>query len=247
MLNIEDLTLFLSVLRTDSTYVEGTHLYDDILAFMPQLYKFVFSINTAVENCNPAIELLSHDDIRYSLIEKGNRHIGSHINNRVLGMRGQCHVYSLPYRSKTNLLTTDAFEGDVFDKVRSMIMDYIRPFKHELFEKVSQHFPFLRKLTVVNPIRQKNKQHSSAFVTFPHLEQLDITLADVDYAEQFLFQNKTRLPRLFVLHVSYETLAIVTNNFTNNSARLNCSQIRRLLTNDCYVQSKDFHRYFPLL
>ena len=70
-----------------------------------------------------------------------------------------------------------------------MIMNCRRPFKHELFEKVSQHFPSLRKLTVVN----------------------------------------TRSPRLFELHISYETLAIITNSFTTNSARHRCSQIRRLV------------------
>jgi hypothetical protein len=139
------------------------------------------------------------------------------------------------------------FEGGVFDKVRSMTMNDSYPFEHELFKKVSQHFPFLRNLTLINSTAQKNKQHSSTFITFPHVEQLDVTFAYVDYAEQFLFEKNTRLPRLLKLHIGYETLAMVTNNFTNDLARLNCSQIRCLLTKESYVRPKDFHMYFPLL
>jgi hypothetical protein len=94
MINIEDLTLFLNVIRIDSTYIDGTHLYNDVLAFMPQLNKFTFSINTNVLNTKPEIVFPSNDDIQHSFIEKGNRHIGSHVDNRLSRMSGQCHVYS---------------------------------------------------------------------------------------------------------------------------------------------------------
>ncbi|CAF2916384.1 unnamed protein product [Rotaria sp. Silwood2] len=121
------------------------------------------------------------------------------------------------------------------------------PFEHELFKKISQHFPFLRNLTLGNYTGQDNKQHSSTFITFPHLEHLDITFVHADYAEQFLFEKSTRLPRLLELHISYDTLAIITNNFTNDLARVNCSEIRHFVTKELYVPPKDFHLYFPLL
>jgi hypothetical protein len=78
---------------------------------------------------------------------------------------------------------SNSFQGGVFDKVQSMIMIDSYPFEHELFKQVSQHFPFLRSITWINSIAQINKQYSSTFITFPHLEQLDIALAHVDYAE----------------------------------------------------------------
>jgi len=155
--------------------------------------------------------------------------------------------FLLPYQFETYLLMSNSFQGGVFDKVQSMIMIDSYSFEHDLFKKISQHFPFLRHLTLINSIEQKNKQHSSTFITFPHLEQLDIMFACIDYAEEFLFQKNTRLPRLLELHIGYETLVMVTNNFTNDLARLNCSQIRHLVTNELYVRSKDFHLYFPLL
>jgi hypothetical protein len=247
MINIEDLTLFLNLIRVDSTYIDGTHLYNDVLAFMPQLHKFTFSINTTVLNTDLELVLPSNDDIRLSFIEKGNRHFGSRVHNRLCEMIGQCHIFSLPYQFETYLLMSNSFQGDVFDTVRSMRMIDSYPFEHELFKKISEHFPFLRNLTVINSTGQKNKQHSSTFITFPHLEELNITIVSVDYAEQFLFEKNTRLPRLLELRIGYETLATVTNNFTNDLARLNCSQIRRLVTKELYVRPKDFHLYFPLL
>jgi hypothetical protein len=59
---------------------------------------------------------------------------------------------------------SNSFQDGVFGKVRSMIMIDSYPFENELFKNVSQH--------------------SSTLITFPHLEQLDITLAYVDYVEQ---------------------------------------------------------------
>ncbi|CAF1020506.1 unnamed protein product [Rotaria sordida] len=245
MINIEDLTLFLNVVRFNSTYIDGTHLYNDILVFMPQLQKFTFSINTSLSNSQ--IVFPSNDDIQYSFIEKGNRHVGSYVQNRLSMQIGQCHVYSLPYQFDSYLLLCNSFQGGIFDKVRSMKMIDTYPFEYELFEKISQHFPFLQNLTLDNFDGQKDKQHSSTFITFPHLEQLDITFTHVDYAEQFLFEKNTRLSRLLELHIGYDTLAIVTNNFTNDLARFNCSQIKRLVTKELYVPPKDFHLYFPLL
>jgi hypothetical protein len=247
MINIEDLTLFLNVIRSNTTYIDGTHLYNDILAFMPLLHKFTFSIKTNVLNTDTELLFPSADDVKHSFIEKGNRHVGSYVHNTLSGMHGQCHVFSLPYQFDTYLLTNNSFQGDIFFTVRSMTILDLYPLEHQLFQKISHHFPFLRNLTFINYMRQNNKQHSSTFVTFPYLEELDITRTNVDYVEQFLFEKNTRLPRLLKLHISYETLAMVTNNFTNDLVRLNCSQIRRLVTKELYVRPKDFHLCFPLL
>ncbi|CAF3171500.1 unnamed protein product, partial [Rotaria sp. Silwood2] len=254
MIHIEDLTLFLDVGRfcpsyTDdyiNAYIDGTHLYNDVFAFMPQLHRLNFSINTCARISN--IGFPSNDDIQHSFIQKGNRNVGSYIHNRLRIQTGQCHVFSLPYQFDTYLLTRcNSFQGDIFDKVRSMKMFDSYPFEHELFKKISQHFPFLQNLTLDNDAGQDNKQHSSTFITFPHLEHLDIMFAHADYAEQFLFEKNTRLPRLLELHVSYDTLTMITNNFTNDLVRVNCSKIRHIVTKELYVPPKDFHLYFPLL
>ena len=51
-------------------------------------------------------------------------------------------------------------------------------------------FPFLENLYLSNFHPQKNKQHSSTFITFPHLIALNLDNAHMDYAVQFLFENK---------------------------------------------------------
>ncbi|CAF1598545.1 unnamed protein product, partial [Didymodactylos carnosus] len=53
MLNLEELSLQISILRIQSTYIDGNQLYDDILKYMTQLKKFTFNIHTHVLNNNP--------------------------------------------------------------------------------------------------------------------------------------------------------------------------------------------------
>jgi hypothetical protein len=149
MSNLEELILFLFVVRRESTYIDGNHLYDEILIHMSQLNKFTFNISTTVYNNDASIDL--------------------------------------------------------------------------------------------------PKQHSSAFITFHYLVHLRFDAAHGDYVEQFLFDTKTHLPHLFSIEIGYETSAIVTNNFTNDTTRVNCSQLKRLIIKEPYVRSENFHSYFPLL
>ena len=91
------------------------------------------------------------------------------------------------------------------------------------------------------------KQYGSTLISFPHLILLDLHNAHVDYLELFLFHKNTSMPHLIDLSVKYESLAMVTNNFTNDAARLTCTKIKRLRLDVLFVRSKDFHQYFPLL
>jgi hypothetical protein len=68
MINLEKLILFLSILRVDSTYVDGIQLYDDILVYMPHLNKFTFNIDAGVLCKNTKIALQSNEDIQRSFI-----------------------------------------------------------------------------------------------------------------------------------------------------------------------------------
>jgi len=127
-------------------------------------------------------------------------------------------------------------------------MHDIRPFEHELFQIISQDFPFLRTLIILNDIPQKNKQHhSSTLITFNHLFKLNIFCVHSDYVIQFLSDKNTRLPCLTNLTVEYETLLTVTNNFTNDAMRLNCSKVESLVTYELFAGSQNYHSYFPSL
>ncbi|CAF3562791.1 unnamed protein product [Rotaria sp. Silwood1] len=134
------------------------------------------------------------------------------------------------------------------DKVRSLMMlDLIYPFEHNFFQVISQDFPFLKELYILNSQRQQNKQHWSTLITFRHLIFLDLEVAHIDYVEQFLIDKNTHLPCLLNLIIGYESLAIVTNNFTNDAARLTCSKLKCLEISEPFVPPENFHQYFPLL
>ncbi|CAF3454754.1 unnamed protein product [Rotaria socialis] len=85
----------------------------------------------------------------------------------------------------------------------------------------SKSFPFLRQPFVRNDEQQKNKQHSSAFVIFPYLRNLNHTLAHIDHVEEFILKKHIHLPCLVSLTIKYQSLISVTHHFTINAIELN--------------------------
>ncbi len=247
MINLEELKLYLSILRVNSTYIDGIQLYDEIIIYMPRLNKFYLSIDTCVVNTNVKIDLPSNEDIQHSFIGRRYGQVGSDVHSIAIKKGiSRCHIYSLPYQFKHFDYLNNSFKGGLFDKVRSLLMLDSRPFEHNFFKVISQSFPFLQTLRILNSKPQQNKQQSST-ILFPHLILLDLATAHVDYAEQFLFNKNTHLPRLLNLSIGYESLAMVTNNFTNDAARLNCAKLTNLDIEKPFVRSKNFHQYFPFL
>jgi hypothetical protein len=97
MINLEELILYLSILRFNSTYVDGIQLYDEILIYMPQLKKFYFSIEACVFNKYIKIDLSSNEDIQDSFIERGYGPVGSYIHSLAIEKGiSRCHIYSIP-------------------------------------------------------------------------------------------------------------------------------------------------------
>ena len=247
MLNLKELTLFLSVFRIDSTYIDGKQLYDDFLSQMIQLKQFNFSIHTHIISNNISIDLQSNNDIQNSFIKRGYRHVSSSADDKLTHYRAGCHVYSLPYQFDGYFFMTSSFQGGKFDKVEGLIMLDRCSFDHELFKIISRDFPFLQTLVINNLESQRFKNHSSTFITFNHLWKLSLRNAHIDYAIEFLSDRNIRLPRLTNLSITYETLAIVTNSFTNDETRLNCGKITCLDIYGPFVRPENFHLYFPLL
>ncbi|CAF4756005.1 unnamed protein product, partial [Rotaria sp. Silwood2] len=79
------------------------------------------------------------------------------------------------------------------------------------------------------------------------VSELNLIFAHIDYVEEFLLETNIRLPRLTILGIKYESLAMVTNNFTNDAARFNCSQLQYIMIPEPFVRPENFHSYFPLL
>ncbi|CAF3564234.1 unnamed protein product [Rotaria sp. Silwood1] len=181
MINLEELILSLSIIRVDLPYIDGTHLYDEIQMHMPRLNKLIFSINTAVTKKNININFPSKEDLQRSFIDRGYQQVGVYVDSTETKDEGRCHIYSLPYQFENFLHLNNSFQGGMFNKVRYLTMTDGRPFEHELFKIISQDFPFLKTLSICNKEPQKNKQHSSTLITFPHLIALNLTQAHMIY------------------------------------------------------------------
>ncbi|CAF1432789.1 unnamed protein product [Rotaria sordida] len=248
MINLEELKLLLSVIRFDSTYIDGIQLQDEVLIYIPRLNKLTFSIVTLLFNNNIKIDLRSNEEIQRSFIGRVYGQIGSDVQTLVMKNEGICHVYSLPYQFEDFYHLNNSFQGGIFNKVQCLLMtDQTYPFEHYFFQVISQDFPFLKELYIFNYQPQKDKQHSSTWIRFPYLLLLNLVMAHMDYVEEFLFDKNIHLPRLLNLSIKYESLAIVTNNFTNDAARITCSKLKCLDISEPFVRPENFHQYFPLL
>jgi hypothetical protein len=247
MINLEELKLYLLVLRCDSNYIDGIQLYDQFLIHMTQLKKFTFNIKTRVDNDNVTVELPSNEDIQRSFIGKGYQQVASHAHTNPMKTEGECHVYSLPYQFDYFVDLDNSFQGGMFEKVRYLTVNDIIPFEHKLFELISQDFPFLQFLSISNGNPQKDKQHSSTSISFPHLTFLDLKCAYIDYVELFLLAKNVHLPCLLNLCIKYKSLTTITNNFTNDAMHFNFGTLKSLDVCEPFVHRENFDQYFPLL
>jgi hypothetical protein len=247
MINLEELILNLSILRGGGNYIDGIQLYDDILIYMPQLNKFSFRIDTRVSFENRTIVLSSEEDIQKSFIGREYKKFGLHVETLLTDDETQCRIHSLPYQFNRFIYLNHSYQGGIFNNVRCLWMIDWHPFEHNFFKIISQDFPFLEELCIVNDEPQTNKQELLASITFPHLSRLKIDMIHIDYAEQFLVEQKCHLPCLLDLLIKYESLVTVTNNFTNDATRLTCSKLRFLWLTGPFVRPQHFNQYFPFL
>ena len=201
-----------------------------------------------------------NEDIQRSFIGRGYGQVDSLVEtfsegNKTRGhsyslpheFNSRCHIYSLPYQFKSFSYLTNSFQGGIFDNVQCLMMTDFQPFEHYFFKIISQSFPVLKRLYLFNKEPQKEKQHSMTFITFSHLILLDLDSAHVDYAKQFLFDKHCYLPCLLNLYIGYNSLALVTNNFTNDATCVTCGKLTCLQIKKPFIPPKHFHKYFPLL
>ncbi|CAF4420354.1 unnamed protein product, partial [Adineta steineri] len=115
--------------------------------------------------------------------------------------------------------------------VRKISLFDERPFEHDFFFQISQSFPLLEKLILINQKPQNNKQlrklknQNLSIIQYPYLLQLDISRAYKDYYEQFLFDNKTCLPDSVRVYMNYRLAKKATRNFRRISSRNNCAKM----------------------
>ncbi|CAF3504874.1 unnamed protein product [Rotaria socialis] len=221
------------IVRCRTSFIDGTHLVNDILSKMSYLHTFIFNIITY--NVRMDEELLpTPDDVKRALIQR-EYNVNCYTDYSAFN-NGQCHIYSLPFAMDRMYTHSSKFHGDLSLTVRYLyVQDFVRPFEHDFCWRISRDFPLLNNLTIFNIAKQtKNLIHqqdeqASSIIEFSHLMTLCLYGCYINYVTQFLLDFNTHLPCLNTLYIKYEDLVIVTDNFTNNAARSNCSRLQHII------------------
>jgi hypothetical protein len=252
MIYLEQLTLYLSANRRP-TFIDGIHLNNEILDYMPQLRTFNFSIIT-LTSVNTYVNNQLYEDIRCSFLNGKFHQVDFYFEQYPNGT-ARSHIYSLPYKMNAMRSISNTFPGGLFTNVRIVeLTDLYCPFDYKMYDRVARSFPFLTNLTVFNHKSRaykltdqvKKNNQMSLVIVFPHLTHLDIGTCNIEIAEQLLVDTKTLLPRLIDLTIPYSALEDVTENFTREATRRNCATIKRLSAYGIpLVYCKDFYLYFP--
>ena len=249
MSHLEKLTLYLRI-RHKSTFINGSHLNNDILMNMPQLHSFTFYISTDTYNGNHLY--VSNHDVQQTFTNKGYQQ-ASCIVNYFPNARAICHIFSLPFAFDHLECIANRFPTIVFNRVTFLrVYDFV-PFEHEFFIRIATAFPLLKCFNVMNLMPQvwnvngiqSNDNQSYSIVAYSHLISLDLRFVCIDYIEEFLLETKTHLLRPIELKVRYDQLKTVTKNFTNDATRLNCANVKRLITEPISVYLQEVYDYFP--
>ena len=82
-------------------------------------------------------------------------------------------------------------------------------------------------------------------IEYCYLTKIDLSDAHQDYVEQFLNNNKTHLLKNIYLKMNYCDLQKVTDNFTKDTIRINCTKIIVLVLSIESTYLSKFKIYFP--
>ncbi|CAF1462785.1 unnamed protein product [Rotaria sp. Silwood1] len=173
---------------------------------------------------NNQINLLSKEDIQETVIDFKHNKIISYVDYFLEKQIGQCHVYSYPSEMQYYQNITNHFSGGLYKYVRLISLYDEHPFEHEFFIKISQSFPFLESLTLINNQTQKSKQfyksinndNNLSIVKYNHLITVVISTVHEDYIQEFLFNTKTYFHNNIYLNINYKLLEKVTHNFARD-------------------------------
>jgi hypothetical protein len=249
MIYLEQLTLYL---RFDhqNVFIHPIDTLNEFLLYMSRLISLKFSLSIEY-NREDLVDYLSNNDMKENYPRIGYEQIF----NTVCYSRhtGTYNIFTVPFQFDAFMTLANKFPNIVFKYVIELWVRDMLPFEHEFFLRIAKAFPLLKKFYVTDLGQSSHSKNTSdniqsyEIIQYPHLTLLDITRADISNVERFLNEKKTYLPCLTELHVNYEDLTMITNNFTRETTRNNCTNVTRLITGRQIVGSKDYYYYFPLL
>ncbi|CAF1486971.1 unnamed protein product [Rotaria sp. Silwood1] len=194
-----------------------------------RVVKFKFNIHSFIP-FNNQINLPSNEYIQHTFKNFANKNqIISSIDCFPKANEFHCHIYSYPYIWTDYDNITNNFRGGLFKSVLKLSLVDERPFEREFFLRIAKSFPCVKELHVHNQEPQKNDNQQWSIIEYSYLIQLDLLKTHENYVEQFLNNTKLSLLHNIYLRVDYDTLQRVTDNFTNDTTRMNCSKIKYLI------------------
>ncbi|CAF1475193.1 unnamed protein product, partial [Rotaria sordida] len=242
MSNLEELGLYF--VNGIAPIIDGINLKENIFNYMPKLKKFEFDILSFID-FNNQFNLPSNEDIQNTFKNVTSNQIISCIDYFPKIHRFLCHIYSYPYTLMYYQKITNNFPGGLFTCVHHISLYDERPFEHEFFLQIAKSFPFIKDLRLYNLEPQRNNKQQQSIVEYPHLIVLDLRRIHGNYLEQFLNDTKMSLLNDIVLHVNYDLLQRVTDNFTRDATRINSSKVQRLFLYNKGELSPGLKDYFP--
>ncbi|UJR24683.1 hypothetical protein I4U23_006056 [Adineta vaga] len=254
MSHLEELFLNVCIERyiLHKPFIDGNNLKNNIVNYMSKLNRFVFSIHSNLIHRfkHHLLKLPSNNDIQDTFKDFKDYQVVSYTDYFRQTRMSQCHIYSYPYYMDSLYRLTHSFPGGLFKFVHKVYLFNEKPFEHEFFIRIAQAFPYLKTLLIDNDSRQKYHQHLQSnknleIIKYSCLNLLIVYSSREDYLEQFLDNNKTCLLNDIKLHVDYNILHSVTDNFSRALTRTNCEKITFINDiNKCNVP-KHFYNYFP--
>ncbi|CAF1495979.1 unnamed protein product [Adineta steineri] len=253
---LEKLSLYLRV-KGRNRVIDGTYIQHDILDYIPQLHSFTFYISTFI-NTIDLFYKLSNEDIQQTITNIGQHDVASMVNY-ITNNKPEGSIFSLPFTFDYLEGLGNAFPNIIFSYVTFLLVQDIGGFKHEFFIRLARSFPLLKCLHIMNVQSQlsydlndlntflTDNTQSYSLIEYPHLTSLDLRYANECYLEQFLNETKAYVPCLMELGAVAFLLEKVTNNFTREDTRRNCTKVEKLYLLGSLKHSKDVCHYLPSL
>ena len=138
MSNLEKLYLYLNAIARQ-TFIDGNNLKTNIINHLPRLNSFTFNIRSLNSHYNQT-ELPSNEDIQQSFKDFKYNRIICCVDVFQRSRFSQCHIYSSPYQWKCYKNLTNNIPGELFKCVYELSLFDERPFEHEFFVKLLNHF-----------------------------------------------------------------------------------------------------------
>ena len=250
MLHLEKLTFYLRIDRQD-VFTDPIDLINEFSMHMLRISSFNFYLSV-LNNKNDLARHLSNNDPKRNLTNKGYEEVLDMVCDRVEGSVYQ--IFTVPFEFALLMSVGYIFPNIVFKYVIDLCINITVTYEHEFLLRVVQAFPMLKYLYICaftpfsyGPRKPLINSQPHEPIEYRHLISLDIMRTDINYVEHFLNETHSHLPCLTELIVGYEDLRIITEDFTRETTRRNCANIRRLTNWRAIAGSKDYYDHFPRL